>query len=167
MYYKETLSQQGLGTSKPRTPRDDHTNSELRHELVVLMDNYDIVQIISEATHYTQGTWNLLDLIVTESPWNIAASGSLPPVGNSHYNVTYCVTKHEERRSVCVTFLLLYTSYKYIFAYFIDHTVMTVGQKNYRFIKPAIYYGLLLPFNGHPLPEYTLSISVVIIHSCM
>jgi hypothetical protein len=68
----------------------NHNNSELRNELFDLVDSTNMTQIINEPTHYTEQSFSLLDLIITDSPGDVSHSGTLPPIAGSDHCITHC-----------------------------------------------------------------------------
>ena len=73
---------------------DNHVHSELKLELVELVNMSNMSQMISEPTHFTQTSHNLLDIIITDSPHLISDSGTLPPMGTSRHSIIFCRTSN-------------------------------------------------------------------------
>jgi len=78
---------------------DNHHSSELKLDLVDLLNSFDLSQIISEPTHFTGTSQTLLDLIITDSPAHIVKTGTLAPIGLSHHCVVYCETSSQCKKT--------------------------------------------------------------------
>ena len=73
-----------------RTWHGSHDKSELKYKLHDSINSLGLYQLVTEPTHFTSHSANLLDLIITDAPGYTIDVGTLPPICTSHHCVTYC-----------------------------------------------------------------------------
>jgi len=73
-----------------QTWHGSHDKSELKYKLHDSINSLGLYQLVTEPTHFTSHSANLLDLIITDAPGYTIDVGTLPPICTSHHCVTYC-----------------------------------------------------------------------------
>ena len=69
---------------------EDHVNSELGNRLRDMVIGNNFYQLINDATHYTERSAYILDLVIVDCPGYVMEHGVLDSICNLHHRPVYC-----------------------------------------------------------------------------